>query len=77
MTTWSQQASGCSDILPLTAARETKGRRTIGFQHLMVSPQLRRAFIERFTPLLPGTDVDGNSVHRGDAIDSHECRTTC
>ena len=44
---------------PNRRMRETKGRQAIDLQQLMASPQLRGAFIERFTPLPPGTDVDG------------------
>ena len=43
----------------LTTVRETKGRWVIYLQRLMASPQLRGVVIERFTPLPPGTDVDG------------------
>ena len=46
-------------LLPNRRKRKTKGRRAIDLQHLTASPQLRGAFIERFTPLLPGTNVDG------------------
>ena len=43
---------------PNRRKRETKERGAIDLQqHLMASLQLRRAFIERFTLLPPGTDV--------------------
>ncbi|MEP5729282.1 MAG: hypothetical protein ABJL67_07885 [Sulfitobacter sp.] len=39
--------------------REMAGRHAIDFQQRMSNPELRRAFTEKFTPLPPGTDVDG------------------
>ena len=44
---------------PNRRKRETKCRRAIDLQQLMANPQLRGAFIERFTPLPLGIDVDG------------------
>ena len=46
-------------FVPNRRKREAKGRRVIDLQHLMASPQLRGAPIERFTTLPPGTGVDG------------------
>ena len=44
---------------PKLRKRETMGRRVTDLQHLMANPQPRGTFIERFTPLPTGTDVDG------------------
>ena len=44
--------------------RDTKGiyMREIYLQQLMANPQLLGVFIERFTPLPPGMDVDGMAM---------------
>ena len=50
--------------------REMKGRRAIDLQQLMANPQLRGAFIEKFTPLPLGTDVDGTATTFAEAMPS-------
>ena len=55
-------------LAPNRRTRETKGRRAIDLQQLMANPQLRGAFIERFTPLPLGTDVDGMASTFAEAI---------
>ncbi|MEP5114092.1 MAG: hypothetical protein ABJQ90_00030, partial [Parasphingorhabdus sp.] len=48
---------GC--FAPNHRKREMTGRQEIEFQQLMGNLELWKAFTEKFTPLPPGTDVDG------------------
>ena len=58
------------DVLPLTTSREMKGGRAIDLQHLMACPQPWGAFIQRFNPLPPGTDVGGMATACTEAMQS-------